>query len=1298
MDIADDGYNQDMISSTDDQTETRLSGTIEAGGTITGLTVTDGTNTIIISAEDVTVAGDGTWSTTVDVSSLADGTLTVSLDSEDALSNQALTATDSIEKDTVTSVTIDDIADTNDATPAASGSGEPGSTIVLTDSNGKTVGSATVQQDGSWTTELDSLPDGDNTITATATDPYGNSADAVTSPFIVDTFASTPIVTVSDAEGNEDAAIPLNISSALADTDGSEILSDITISGIPVGAVLSAGTDNGGGSWTLTQEQLEGLTITPPENSDNDFTLTASVTSTESNGDTATATENIDVTVNAVADAPTVTLNITGQNVVNDGLVGHWVFDENDTAGGRTYNLVDDREGILTGDAQFNSEGHTNSSMVLDGNGDYVDVVGDYNTPLSGTATLSAWIKLPVDFTGVTGNNDIGWDSPSIIGSEQDGGTNDIQWGWISDDGHINMGVANSYGAESTTKVNDGAWHHVVLTRDHVSGETKVYVDGVLEDTAVTVTGIKNSTPMSGFGATFGSNGANEYLQGELDDIRVYDRVLTDYEISQISTYENNLNDYDLVGLEGEPIPFALDAGLVDTDGSESITSIIISDIPEGATLTDGSNFFTATGANSAMDVLSWNTNNLSITADANGGGEGQPYTLTVSATTTESSNTDSATTSVPLKIFVIDSAPVALDDHDSVGFGGTASGNLILGIGGEDMEADELGHDATTVSSITFGDTAYFFNSNGNLVDENGQSVADNTIRANHGTLQINDDGSYSYNSEKSLPNGNHLDTHLDTFSYTLIDADGDTSTAEFSVSHDSLTTVSDSAMVYEAGLASGTAAASSSEGIAGNLLDNDLGVGANARITQIASDGNTDTSATKEILTVDTAHGTIKVYTDDTAGHRAGDYEYTLTQTTAGDNVIDTISYTVNNTHGGSSVSSLDISIVDDAPIGSNITNNIEDIDNSSQTTNLIIVLDRSGSMAYDLEGNGRNSTDFNAESVRMDIAKEALSSMFDSFDNLGNVNIQFIPFSDNAFKSQWFIDDKDGANSYLATITPNGGTYYDRALEKTVEDYAPPGADKTLVYFISDGEPTNGHKINATEESSWESFLQTNKVDIAFGIGITDNVNLNSLTPIAYPNRNGNGDLDPYAIQVTNAFELQQTLLETVSEGIVRGDISVLTESVDGGIVIGADGGHIQSILVDGVLHEYDPVTNQTESVTTNRGGTISINYETGEYYYIINPKNTVSGEQETFVVTAVDNDGDTKSVDLVVNLDYLATLDANSDRIITNTAEGDSLNVAYDMLLANDTGSSQTAVDKVAFRCRRQVSPHHREVSP
>src|SRR3546814_19830325 len=68
----------------------------------------------------------------------------------------------------------------------------------------------------------------------------------------------------------EDAAIPLDIAAALTDTDGSETLS-ITVSGMPAGAMLSAGTDNGDGSWTLAPADLQGLAITPPATSDVDF-------------------------------------------------------------------------------------------------------------------------------------------------------------------------------------------------------------------------------------------------------------------------------------------------------------------------------------------------------------------------------------------------------------------------------------------------------------------------------------------------------------------------------------------------------------------------------------------------------------------------------------------------------------------------------------------------------------------------------------------------------------------------------------------------------------------------------------------------------------------------------------------------------------------------------------------------------------------------------------------------------------------------------------------------------------------
>ncbi|MFX4351286.1 Ig-like domain-containing protein, partial [Acinetobacter baumannii] len=84
----------------------------------------------------------------------------------------------------------------------------------------------------------------------------------------VDPVADQPIVTAGPLTGTEDTVLPLNLSVALSDTDGSERLGLLTIAGVPAGALLSAGTRNADGSWTLTPAQLNGLTLTPPANSD----------------------------------------------------------------------------------------------------------------------------------------------------------------------------------------------------------------------------------------------------------------------------------------------------------------------------------------------------------------------------------------------------------------------------------------------------------------------------------------------------------------------------------------------------------------------------------------------------------------------------------------------------------------------------------------------------------------------------------------------------------------------------------------------------------------------------------------------------------------------------------------------------------------------------------------------------------------------------------------------------------------------------------------------------------------------
>ena len=175
---------------------------------------------------------------------------------------------------------------------------------------------SSVCDQGNFTLTLNPLPDqsGSTSITITMTNELGVS-DSETFTLFVNPMADRPaFVAAPNSSGHEDTAIPLTIGMpALVDKDQSEVLSDITVSQIPDHAMLSAGTKNVDGTWTLTKEQLPSLTITPGLNETNSFTLIVSVTSTETeNSDSAMTTQSIAVNIIPVNDAPTIS-NINDQ-------------------------------------------------------------------------------------------------------------------------------------------------------------------------------------------------------------------------------------------------------------------------------------------------------------------------------------------------------------------------------------------------------------------------------------------------------------------------------------------------------------------------------------------------------------------------------------------------------------------------------------------------------------------------------------------------------------------------------------------------------------------------------------------------------------------------------------------------------------------------------------------------------------------------------------------------------------------------------------------------------------------------
>lgn len=136
----------------------------------------------------------------------------------------------------------------------------------------------------------------------------------------VSAAADAPIVTVPvGAAGDEDTSIALaGLSAALDDivtTNGAEVLST-KISGIPAGSVLSAGSNNGDGSWTVPVSALSSLSITPPRDYSGTMTLTLTAIALElANGDEAQTSVPFTVVVAPKADS----VEILAENIAVDG-------------------------------------------------------------------------------------------------------------------------------------------------------------------------------------------------------------------------------------------------------------------------------------------------------------------------------------------------------------------------------------------------------------------------------------------------------------------------------------------------------------------------------------------------------------------------------------------------------------------------------------------------------------------------------------------------------------------------------------------------------------------------------------------------------------------------------------------------------------------------------------------------------------------------------------------------------------------------------------------------------------------
>ncbi len=201
---------------------------------------------------------------------------------------------------------------------------------------------------------------------------------------------------------------------------------------------------------------------------------------------------------------------------IDDGLVGWWTFD-----GGKMINNVADSSG--QGNAGYMqgfgatstavTSGKMGQGLKFDGVDDYVSTNSDVGNISSGTFTISTW------FYNTGSYSNVGSFVNGTVGSS-------VAFGLREGLDRLTLAkTVNSFVCTSPTTLAKNKWYHGVVT---YNGATcNIYVNGSLNyslNTAVTF--VSGNIKIGQYSAT--------YFKGGMDDIRIYNRVLSASEIKQL--------------------------------------------------------------------------------------------------------------------------------------------------------------------------------------------------------------------------------------------------------------------------------------------------------------------------------------------------------------------------------------------------------------------------------------------------------------------------------------------------------------------------------------------------------------------------------------------------------------------------------------------------------------------------------------------------------------------------------------------------------------------------------------------
>ncbi|MBX7513699.1 VCBS domain-containing protein [Qipengyuania sp. GH38] len=428
-------------------------------------------------------------------------------------------------------------------------------------------------------------------------------------------------------------------------------------------------------------------------------------------------------------------------------------------------------------------------------------------------------------------------DNPDELGADTDGTSGievtGVRTGEEGDAGALTavggaVTVSSAYG--DLTINPDGSYTYTLTTASIPSGVTS-------DTFTYQITDADGDTDLAELVITLNQDPNAPDITG--DALTVFEDGLADG-VQHGANSETAAGSFDLV-TNGEDVTFTLEA-----DNGNTLTDPAIGD-----TLTTTKGVIEITGIvdNGGGNFTYQYTYTLSAALTHTGQGEVNPLSDTITMSVTDATG-DSDATPGQIVISIVDDIPVAEDNANSVSEGASTNGNILTdddGFGVDVAGADGLAG-IVGVTSDGSGDS-----------DTTGPF----TVTSSLGTLTVQANGDYTYDSFANSTNANTTDT----FTYQIIDADGDISEAQLVITINNVSgNVSDNdALVFEAGL----------DGI-GSDAGSDSEIDANGQITVTGASGTLTYSLTSSATG---SYGTL------TLDPVTGEYTYTLTAPVDGD-----------------------------------------------------------------------------------------------------------------------------------------------------------------------------------------------------------------------------------------------------------------------------------------------------------------------------------------------------------------------------------------------------------------------------